>query len=336
MRNIKITIAYEGTNFHGWQSQPGVATIQGAIHDAARKITQEKIVVHGASRTDAGVHALGQVAHFKTRSPLSATELQRALNALLPPAIRIVSAEEVGHDFHSRWQSQGKTYRYRIYRGKVLPPFDYGRVLHYPWPLDENTMSAAAREFEGEHDFTSFAASSGSEEDDRDRDMLRLIYSSEIIREHDRDEIAFVIRGKSFLRYMVRRATARVPGLRFHPRAFTSSRWIIPIRRIRSRLFHPASGQKSPAFRASNRWPFRRSLSPQQPLTLRVWSSRSIPLPASCMRVSPARIQWISPRFLSAPASRKRSGRRGPFVNAARWCSVFATRSSTRARKSPV
>jgi tRNA pseudouridine38-40 synthase len=205
MRNIKITIAYEGTNFHGWQSQPGVATIQGAIHDAARKITQEKIVVHGASRTDAGVHALGQVAHFKTRSPLSATELQRALNALLPPAIRIVSAEEVGHDFHSRWQSQGKTYRYRIYRGKVLPPFDYGRVLHYPWPLDENTMSAAAREFEGEHDFTSFAASSGSEEDDRDRDMLRLIYSSEIIREHDRDEIAFVIRGKSFLRYMVRK-----------------------------------------------------------------------------------------------------------------------------------
>jgi tRNA pseudouridine38-40 synthase len=205
MRNIKITIAYEGTNFHGWQSQPGVATIQGAIHDAARKITQEKIVVHGASRTDAGVHALGQVAHFKTRSPLSATELQRALNALLPPAIRIVSAEEVGHDFHSRWQSQGKTYRYRIYRGKVLPPFDYGRVLHYPWPVDENTMSAAAREFEGEHDFTSFAASSGSEEDDRDRDMLRLIYSSEIIREHDRDEIAFVIRGKSFLRYMVRK-----------------------------------------------------------------------------------------------------------------------------------
>ena len=205
MRNIKITIAYEGTHFHGWQSQPGVATIQGAIHDAARKITQEKIVVHGASRTDTGVHALGQVAHFKTRSPLSAAELQRALNALLPPAIRIVSAEEVGHDFHSRWQSQGKTYRYRIYRGKVLPPFDYRRVLHYPWPLDENAMSAAAREFEGEHDFTSFAASSGSEEDDRDRDMLRVIYSSEIIREPEREEIAFVIRGKSFLRYMVRK-----------------------------------------------------------------------------------------------------------------------------------
>ena len=184
MKNIKLTIAYDGTHFHGWQFQPGIATIQGAIHDAARKITQEKIVAHGASRTDAGVHALGQVAHFKTRSPLSATEIQRALNALLPPAIRIVAAEEVGHDFHSRWQSQGKTYRYRIYRGKVLPPFEYGRVLHYPWPLDEDAMAAAARQFEGEHDFTSFAASSGSEEDDRDRDMQRVIYSSEIIREH--------------------------------------------------------------------------------------------------------------------------------------------------------
>ena len=106
--------------------------------------------------------------------PLSALEIQRSLNALLPPAIRIVAAEEVGHDFHSRWLSQGKTYRYRIFRGKVLPPFEYRRVLHYPWPLDENAMTAAARLFEGEHDFTSFAASSGSEDDDRDRNMQRV------------------------------------------------------------------------------------------------------------------------------------------------------------------
>jgi tRNA pseudouridine38-40 synthase len=205
MKNIKITVAYEGTHFHGWQFQPGIATIQGAIHDAARKITQEKIVAHGASRTDAGVHALGQVAHFKTRSSLSAAEIQRALNALLPAAIRIVAAEEVAPDFHSRWQSQGKTYRYRIYRGKVLLPFDYGRMLHYPWPLDECAMAAAAPQFEGEHDFSSFAASSGSEDDDRDRHTRRIIYSSEMIRGHDRDEITYVVRGKSFLRYMVRK-----------------------------------------------------------------------------------------------------------------------------------
>jgi tRNA pseudouridine38-40 synthase len=205
MRNIKITIAYDGTNFHGWQHQPGVSTIQGALHEAARKITQERITIHGASRTDTGVHALGQVAHFKTQSTLSATEFQRALNALLPPAIRIVEAQDVGHVFHSRWLAQGKTYRYRIYRGRVLPPFDYGRALHYPWPLDEAAMTLGAREFEGERDFTSFAASSGSEEDDRERDMIRVIRSSEIVREPDCDEIAYVVRGKSFLRYMVRK-----------------------------------------------------------------------------------------------------------------------------------
>src|SRR5580704_572409 len=160
MRNIKLTIAYDGADFHGWQFQPGFPTIQGAIDAAARKITQERIVVHGASRTDAGVHALGQVGHFKTASLLSAEEFQRALNALLPPTIRIVASEEVGHDFHSRWLAQGKTYRYRIFRGRVLPPFDYRRALHYPWPLDEAAMSTVARLFEGERDFTSFAASS--------------------------------------------------------------------------------------------------------------------------------------------------------------------------------
>jgi tRNA pseudouridine38-40 synthase len=205
MKNIKLTIAYDGADFHGWQFQPGVATIQGAINEAARKITQEKIVAQGASRTDAGVHALGQVAHFKTRSPLSAPEIQRSLNALLPPAIRIVAAEEVGQDFHSRWLSQGKTYRYRIYRGKVLPPFEYRRVLHYPWPLDEGAMAAAARLLEGEHDFSSFAASSGSEDNDRDREVRRVVHSSQIICDPAGEEISYVVRGQSFLRYMVRK-----------------------------------------------------------------------------------------------------------------------------------
>ena len=205
MRNIKLTISYDGAQFHGWLVQPGLATIQGALNDAARKITQEKILVHGASRTDTGVHALGQVAHFKTQSELSVRELQRALNALLPPTIRITGAEEVGPDFHSRWLAQGKTYRYRIYRGAVQPPFEYRRVLHFPWPLDEAAMTVAAHEFEGEHDFTSFAASSGSEDDDRDRNALRRIHSSEILREPEREEIVYVVRGQSFLRYMVRK-----------------------------------------------------------------------------------------------------------------------------------
>jgi tRNA pseudouridine38-40 synthase len=205
MRNIKLTISYDGADFHGWQVQPGVPTIQGLLHDALRKITQERITVHGASRTDAGVHAMGQVAHFKVQSSLSAAQFQRALNALLPPAIRIVAAEEMGPEFHARWLAQGKTYRYRIFRGRVLPPFDYRRALHYPWPLDEQAMTAAARQFEGEHDFTSFAASSGSEEDDRDREIRRVLYSSELVRLPEAEEIAYVVCGKSFLRYMVRK-----------------------------------------------------------------------------------------------------------------------------------
>jgi tRNA pseudouridine38-40 synthase len=205
MQTVKLTIAYDGADFHGWQLQPGLPTIQGALHDAIRQITQEPITIHGASRTDAGVHALGQVAHFKTHSTLDAQEIQRGLNALLPPTIRIVAAQEVGQDFHARWLAQGKTYRYRIYRGEVLPPFDHRRAFHYPWPLDEAAMSAAARQFEGQHDFTSFAASTGSEEDDKDRDMQRTIHSSEITRDPHHDEIAYVVRGRSFLRYMVRK-----------------------------------------------------------------------------------------------------------------------------------
>lgn len=203
MHNIKLTLAYDGTDFHGWQVQPGQATIQGALTDVLRKITQERIQIHAAGRTDAGVHALGQVAHFKTRSELTAKEFQRAFNALLPATIRVVAAEEVGPDFHARWNAQAKTYQYRIYRGRVAPPFVWRYVLHYPFPLDEEAMAKAARLFEGEHDFTSFAASSGSEEEDHERTMVRVIYSAEVRREGE--ELIYRVRGKSFLRYMVRK-----------------------------------------------------------------------------------------------------------------------------------
>ncbi len=203
MHNIKLTLAYDGTDFHGWQIQPGQATIQGALTDVLRKITQENIQIHAAGRTDAGVHALGQVAHFKTRSELTAAEFQRAFNALLPATIRVVSAQEVGPDFHARWNALSKTYQYRIYRGRVVPPFEWQFVLHYPFSLDEDAMMKAARLFEGEHDFTSFAASSGSEEEDKDRTTVRVIYSAEVRREGV--ELIFRVRGKSFLRYMVRK-----------------------------------------------------------------------------------------------------------------------------------
>ena len=158
MRHFKLTIAYDGTDYHGWQMQNDKPTIQGEIVSVLRRLTQENISLHGSGRTDAGVHALGQVASFHTQSGFSAAEFQRACNALLPPAIRIVNAEEIGPTFNARWSAVGKIYRYRIYRGKVVPPMLWRYVLHYPFPLDEDAMVKAASRFVGPHDFASFAA----------------------------------------------------------------------------------------------------------------------------------------------------------------------------------
>ena len=205
MHYFKLTIAYDGTDFHGWQIQPGKPTIQGEIVEVLRRLTQENIALHGAGRPDAGVHALGQVGSFRTQSALSAVEFQRALNALLPHSIRIVAAEEVGPEFNARWSARGKIYRYRIYRGKVVPPMLWRYVLHYPFPLDEDAMRDAAGRFAGTHDFASFAASSGSEEDDKEKSTEREIYSTELIRTPDNEELVFTVCGRSFLRYMVRK-----------------------------------------------------------------------------------------------------------------------------------
>jgi len=205
MPRYKITIAYDGTDFHGWQMQSHKPTIQGEIVGVLRRITQDATVVHGAGRTDAGVHALGQVGSFRTLSPLSAGEFLRALNALLPPTVRIMNAEEVGPDFNARWSARGKTYRYRLYRGKIVSPMLWRYVLHYPFPLDEDAMRDAAARFVGIHDFASFAASTGSEEDDKERSTEREIYSTELARSPDNEELVFTVRGRSFLRYMVRK-----------------------------------------------------------------------------------------------------------------------------------
>jgi tRNA pseudouridine38-40 synthase len=205
MRYIKLTIAYDGTDFHGWQIQANKPTVQGEIVSVLRRLTQENTQLHGTGRTDAGVHALGQVASFRTQSALSPLEFQRALNALLPPTIRIAGCEETGPDFSARWSAKGKVYRYRIYRGKVVPPMLWRYVLHYPFPLDEEAMREAAARFVGTHDFSSFAASTGSEEDDKERDMQREIFSTELKRSEDGEELWFTVHGRSFLRYMVRK-----------------------------------------------------------------------------------------------------------------------------------
>jgi tRNA pseudouridine38-40 synthase len=230
MRNFKITISYDGSEFFGWQMQPGQPTVQGMLVDVASKLTQESVQVHGSGRTDAGVHALGQVAHFKTASDsLDAGGFKRAFNALLPGSVRVVTVEEVATSFHSRHDALAKTYQYRIYRGKVLSPFKRKYVMHDPYPLDVAAMAEAARYFEGTFDFTSLAASTGSEELDKDRITTRAVYSSrffartrnffgrdgflagvtaDVIGEDTKvepEELVYVVRGKSFLRYMVRK-----------------------------------------------------------------------------------------------------------------------------------
>ena len=211
VRNIKFTIAYDGTDFSGWQAQPGQSTIQGTLADVLEKLAQHRLTIYAAGRTDAGVHAAGQVVNFKTQSLLAVEEFQRASNALLPPSIRVNAAEEVGPDFHSRWDALAKTYQYRIFRGQVVPPFLWKYVQHDPYELNFEAMAEAARHFIGEHDFTSFAASTGSEEDDRERTTIRTIYRSELLRTQNADsrnsveEWVYVVRGKSFMRYMVRK-----------------------------------------------------------------------------------------------------------------------------------
>jgi tRNA pseudouridine38-40 synthase len=211
MRNIKLTIAYDGTDFSGWQAQPGQSTVQGALTDVLEKLMQCRPVICAAGRTDAGVHAAGQVVNFRTQSLLTVDEFQRAFNALLPASIRVNAAEEVSPDFHSRWDALAKTYRYRIFRGRVVPPFLWKYVQHDPYEMNFDAMAEAARHFIGDHDFTSFAASTGSEEDDRERTTIRTIYRSELLRarndnSHDSaEELVYVIRGKSFMRHMVRK-----------------------------------------------------------------------------------------------------------------------------------
>lgn len=228
MKNIKLTLAYDGTGFHGWQIQPGRETIQGALTEVAERLIGCRTMIQGAGRTDAGVHALGQVANFRAASRLSPGEFQRAFNALLPPAIRVVHAEEVEPRFHARWDALGKIYQYRIHRGRVLAPFDRFFALHYPFPLDEAGMTEVARLFEGEHDFTSFASSPGADAEGREVNPVRLVFRSELVRRPSLgfeppagpleglsaspfarvercDDLVYVVHGRSFLRNMVRK-----------------------------------------------------------------------------------------------------------------------------------
>lgn len=200
MRRIRITVAYDGTGFHGWQVQPGLPTIQNDLQKAVSEIEGRAVEVAGSGRTDAGVHALAQVAAFSIENRIPVDNLRRAINRLLPRAIRVTSVEEADPEFHPRFAAKAKTYQYRIWRAEICPPMQRLYVCHHPFPLDEARMSEYAPLFEGEHDFSAFAAA--DEKDVLGRTKVRAIFASALWREGD--ELIYQVRGSGFLKHMVR------------------------------------------------------------------------------------------------------------------------------------
>ena len=216
-RNLKIVLSYDGADFHGWQVQPGRPTVQGALAGALERVTGARVLPQGSGRTDAGVHALAQVASCVIESAIPAENLVRALNDLLPPAVRVLSVEEAPPEFHARLSAKAKTYRYRIFRETICPPFLARYVYHHPFPLDEVAICRAASCVAGEHDFTSFAAVDPEDHVARApslakdgvaqpspavRSNVRTIFSS--TWERQAGELIYTVRGSGFLHHMVR------------------------------------------------------------------------------------------------------------------------------------
>ena len=197
MRNIKLTIEYDGKDFNGWQKQPNKLNIQGELEKVIGEITGEEIDLIGSGRTDAGVHALGQVANFKTNSKMPVEKFPIAINSKIKKSIVIKKAEEVEDDFHSRYHCKRKTYRYIIDNNET-PSAIYRHLLYYfPQKLDVEDMTKAAKYFEGEHDFKAFKASGTSS-----KSSVRTIYEANIFEENGR--IIIELTGNGFLYNMVR------------------------------------------------------------------------------------------------------------------------------------
>ena len=200
MRRLRFEIAYDGTDFHGWQVQPGLSTIQGILEEIIGGIEGRPVHVAGSGRTDAGVHAYAQVAAVSIENCIPTDNFRKAVNRLLPTSIRINHVREAPLDFHPRFDASRKTYEYRIYRKEVCSPFARRFVHHYPYPLDEAAMAQAASPLKGEHDFTAFAAT-----DDRDaleRTKVRTIFDSTSTRREDL--LIYRVTGSGFLKHMVR------------------------------------------------------------------------------------------------------------------------------------
>lgn len=197
MRNLKLTIQYDGTKYCGWQKQPNSSGIQGTIEYAIYEITKEKVNIIGSGRTDAGVHALGQVANFKTNSNIPAARIPDALNAKLPKDISIIDCQEVSDDFHSRYSATGKIYRYLIYNKPYRSPLYKDISYHVRYDLDIEEMRVEAQSLLGTHEFKGFMSSGSSV-----KDTVRTIHNISI--EESGDLIVLEVEGNGFLYNMVR------------------------------------------------------------------------------------------------------------------------------------
>jgi tRNA pseudouridine38-40 synthase len=194
---FKLVLEYDGTNYHGWQVQPNLPTIQSALEAAISRVAQHKVNVTAAGRTDAGVHALGQVAHFTTTARLTAEEWQRALNGLLPPDIAVQAVEEAPNTFHARFSAKSKLYRYRIFARVQRSALSRSKILHYPYPLDLDAMEVACRALIGTHNFSSFQGSTTDTENP-------VCTITKLTVDRFGDEVIFEVEGNRFLKQMVR------------------------------------------------------------------------------------------------------------------------------------
>ena len=197
MRTLKLVLEYDGFDYCGWQLQSAAPTIQGVVEEALGKLLGERVRVNGAGRTDAKVHALGQVASFRCASEIPVTALQRALNSLLPREVVIHDVQDVPSDFHARFSALGKIYAYRILNRPVRAPLRLRYTWHVPQPLDVTGMSVAGTYLQGTHDFASFQAT-GSEVKTTERTLTEVTVTS------NGDEIVFSCTANGFLRHMVR------------------------------------------------------------------------------------------------------------------------------------
>ena|SRR5438105_2901258 len=248
MTTFKITVAYDGTDYVGWQRQASGVSIQGLLEDALRALDERDVPVAAAGRTDAGVHALGQVASFTLARALPCDAIVRAVNARLPDAVRVLSAAEAPRSFHARFDARTKTYRYRIWNGDVMPPFERRYAWHLTGPLDVTSMRCAARAIEGQHDFGAFRSAGGDV-----ATTVRTIFGSRIAECAEADGsspeytecggtlLTYEVSGDGFLRHMVRSIVGTLVEI---GRGRRPADWMTEVRESRNRA---TAGQTAPA-----------------------------------------------------------------------------------------